>query len=80
MGERCDDEIAEVREWFRRSVTYEGEAYVMDDEQIEAVIDVSKNAIVVARAGSGKTRTIVAKIVYLIARCGVKPDEIMAFV
>lgn len=80
MGKRCDDEIAEVREWFRRSVTYEGEAYVMDDEQIEAVIDVSKNAIVVARAGSGKTRTIVAKIVYLIARCGVKPDEIMAFV
>lgn len=80
MRRKSADRVAEVREWFRRSVTYEGEAYVMDDEQMEAVIDTSKNAIVVARAGSGKTRTIVAKIVYLVAKCGVKPDEIMTFV
>lgn len=82
MAKKISDEarVVEVKEWFRKSVSYEGEAYVMDDEQVAAVIDESMNAIVVARAGSGKTRTIVAKIVYLIAKCGVRPDEIMAFV
>lgn len=73
-------EVVRIQKWFLREVTYEGETYVMDYEQTEAVVDDSLNAIVVARAGSGKTRTIVAKIVYLIARCGVVPDEIMVFV
>lgn len=70
----------EVKEWFKKSVTYEGEPYTMDLEQAAAVADESKNAIVVARAGSGKTRTIVAKVVYLVAKCGVRPEEIIAFV
>lgn len=70
----------EVRRWFSKHVTYEGERYVIDAEQVAAVASDHKNTIVVARAGSGKTRTIVAKIVYLVARCGAKPDEIMAFV
>ncbi len=77
---RKRSEVEMVQKWFSQDVTYEGEAYVMDYEQAEAVVDNSLNAIVVARAGSGKTRTIVAKIVYLIAKCGVMPDEIMAFV
>ena len=72
--------VLEVMRWFRHSVTCEGEAYVIDAEQAEAVADESLNTIVVARAGSGKTRTIVAKMVYLIAQCGVKPEEIMTFV
>ena len=70
----------EVQKWFRESVAYEGEPYTIDLEQAEAIADTSLNTIVVARAGSGKTRTLVAKIVYLIAKCGVRPDEIMAFV
>lgn len=74
------DKVKEVKEWFATSVMYGGEPYVMDDEQVKAVVGDDMNTIVVARAGSGKTRTIVAKIVYLIARCGVKPDEIMTFV
>lgn len=74
------DEVTEVKRWFAESVTYEGKAYTLDDEQAAAVIDESPNTIVVARAGSGKTRTIVAKIVYLVAKCGVRSDEIMAFV
>lgn len=72
--------IREVRDWFLNSVTFEGEPYVMDLAQIKAVIATKKNTIVAARAGSGKTRTIVAKIVYLVAKRNVKPDEIMAFV
>ena len=73
-------EIEAVRRWFKGAVTYEGEPYAVDAEQAAAIIDDSKNTIVVARAGSGKTRTIVAKIVYLVAKCGVRPEEIMVFV
>ena len=75
-----NDRVEEVRRWFSKHVVYEGEAYVIDSEQAAAVVSDDLNAIVVARAGSGKTRTIVAKIVYLIACKGVKPEKIMAFV
>ena len=75
-----DTNILAVQRWFHDSVTYEGEPYVIDYEQAVAVADESLNMIVVARAGSGKTRTLVAKIVYLVAKCGVAQDEIMAFV
>lgn len=75
-----NDEVKQVKEWFETVVTHEGEPYVMDLEQAAAVVDESQNTIVVARAGSGKTRTLVAKIIYLVARRGVQPDEIMAFV
>ena len=77
---RGGGKVEEVRGWFSEHVMYEGEAYVIDSEQAAAVVSDDLNAIVVARAGSGKTRTIVAKIVYLIACKGVKPEEIMAFV
>ena len=80
MRRKKDETVFVVRKWFQEKVKYEGEAYVLDEEQIAAVIDESFNTIVVARAGSGKTRTIVAKIVYLIAMKGVKPEEVMAFV
>ena len=75
-----DPGVKNIQKWFRDAVAYEGEPYVIDYEQAMAVADESLNTIVVARAGSGKTRTLVAKIVYLVAMCGVKPDEIMAFV
>lgn len=75
-----DKKVRAVMWWFRRAVTYEGEPYTVDAEQARAIVCDAKNAIVVARAGSGKTRTIVAKIAYLVAQCGMKPDEIMAFV
>lgn len=75
-----DAGVLAVQRWFRESVTYGGEPYTIDYEQAAAVADESLNTIVVARAGSGKTRTLVAKIVYLVTVLGVKPDEIMAFV
>lgn len=83
MVRRVSDEnglVRSVQKWFRDEVSYEGEPYVMDEEQAAAVVDDSWNALVVARAGSGKTRTIVAKIVYLVAQQGIKPEEIKAFV
>ncbi|MBR3139197.1 ATP-dependent helicase [Candidatus Saccharibacteria bacterium] len=77
---RKDKRIKEVMEWFKTAVSYKGEPFVIDYEQAVAVADTSLNMIVVARAGSGKTRTLVAKIVYLVSVCGVKPEEIIAFV
>lgn len=77
---RIDQDVVEVQRWFNQAVTYEGEPYCIDYEQAAAVADDSFNTIVVARAGSGKTRTIVAKIIYLVAKCGVKPEEILVFV
>ena len=77
---RINQDVAEVQRWFNQAVTYEGEPYCIDYEQAAAVADDSFNTIVVARAGSGKTRTIVAKIIYLVAKCGVKPEEILVFV
>ena len=75
-----ETEVERVRRWFKKSVTYRGEPYTVDVEQATAVVDDSLNTIVVARAGSGKTRTMVAKMTYLIAKCGVNPEEILAFV
>ena len=66
---RKDKRIKEVMEWFKTAVSYKGEPFVIDYEQAVAVADTSLNMIVVARAGSGKTRTLVAKIVYLVSVC-----------
>ena len=77
---KYSNEVSDVISWFKKEVTYDGEPYVIDSEQAKAVIDDSLNTIVVARAGSGKTRTLVAKVVYLVARRGILPEEIMAFV
>ncbi len=80
MKKSNDKNISEVQKWFLRSVSFEDKPYTIDLEQARTVVDDSENLIVTARAGSGKTRTIVAKIIYLVARCGIRPDDIMAFV
>lgn len=75
-----NSQIKTAREWFEKHVSLKGEPYFLDSEQAEAVIDYHKNTIVTARAGSGKTRIIVAKIAYLIVKKHLKPHEIKAFV
>lgn len=51
--------------------------YYLDSEQEKIVLDNSKNILVVAGAGSGKTLTILGKINYLIKYKNIKPDEIL---
>ncbi len=77
---KIDVKVKEVQKWFEETVTYEGDPYLLDAHQAAAVADEGKNTLVVARAGSGKTRTLVAKIIYLVAKKGLRPDEITAFV
>lgn len=50
----------------------------LNDKQTEAVISNEKRLLVLAGAGSGKTKTLLQKIVYLIEEKGVSPSSILA--
>lgn len=52
--------------------------YLLNDEQRSAVLDTEHNLLILACAGSGKTRTITAKIAYYIASSILAPREILA--
>lgn len=69
---------SEIQRWFENHVSINGEPYRLDDEQAAVISDTHKNAIVTARAGSGKTHTLIAKIIYLIAIKNVNPTHILA--
>jgi len=51
--------------------------YYLDSQQQAIVLEESKNLLVVAGAGSGKTLTILGKIYYLIKYKSINPDEIL---
>lgn len=68
-----------MQQWFADHVTLNGQPYTLDLDQARAVSDTHKNTLVIARAGSGKTRVIVAKVAYLVAALGYHLDEIAIF-
>ncbi len=49
-----------------------------NDEQRQAVTSEAKRILVLAGAGSGKTKTLLQKIIYLIEEKGVIPSSILA--
>lgn len=80
LGSQTDNaKIRRASDWFRHHVTLFGEPYTLDDDQVRAAIDTHKNTLVTARAGSGKTRVIVAKVAYLVAHGLANLDEIAIF-
>lgn len=72
-------EVKTIQKWFKQNVKDGDRSYTLDKNQAKIVGDRHKNTLVTARAGSGKTRTIVAKIVYLLAHEHIKPNEIIVF-
>ena len=51
---------------------------ILNDMQKEAVRHVQGPLLIIAGAGSGKTRVLTHRVAYLIEECGVKPWNIMA--
>ncbi len=64
--------ISLVMEWAKRELEL-----TLDEEQAEAVVAVDGDIQVVARAGSGKTRTLVTRAIFLQKYCKVSPNEIL---
>ena len=50
----------------------------LNEKQREAVVSEEKRLLVLAGAGSGKTKTLLQKIIYLIEEKGVSPSAILA--
>ncbi len=72
-------EVKNIQCWFKNNIRDHGAPYTLDKNQAKIVSDHHKNTLAIARAGSGKTRTIVAKIVYLLTHEHIKPEEIIVF-
>ncbi|HRB71496.1 MAG TPA: ATP-dependent helicase [Flavobacterium sp.] len=52
--------------------------YTLNDRQRDAVLSEEKRLLVLAGAGSGKTKTLLQKIIYLIEEKGISPSNILA--
>jgi superfamily I DNA/RNA helicase len=50
----------------------------LNEKQLEAVVSDERRLLVLAGAGSGKTKTLLQKIIYLIEEKGVSPSNILA--
>jgi hypothetical protein len=61
-----------VRDWAERELDQH-----LDDEQASAVGTFGGDVRVIARAGSGKTRTLVTRAIFLIEHCGVSPRSVL---
>ena len=66
------------KQFFEKRVKVGNEPFYLNSEQINALLE-DKNAIVTARAGSGKTRVLTAKLIDLLYNQGLKEDEVLAF-
>lgn len=70
-----------IQEWFRRLMDRlrdrSGGTHEPDDEQAAAIGAVDGHVHVVARAGSGKTATLVNRAIFLIKHCRIDPGDIL---
>ena len=67
-----------VKNWIKANLpSRSGSQQLPDDEQIAAIASVQGDLQVVARAGSGKTTTLVNRALFLLKHCRIAPSEIL---
>ena len=52
---------------------------ILNKEQLEAVETINGPVMVFAGAGTGKTKTLTARIAFMVAESNIKPYNILAF-
>ncbi|MDR2688512.1 MAG: UvrD-helicase domain-containing protein [Azoarcus sp.] len=68
-----------VRKWFtdRAAKSANNQSIILDDEQLAAIAAVNGHVQVVARAGSGKTATLVNRALFLMEHCKIAPSSLL---
>lgn len=65
-------ELEENREFFDTALDYP-----LDKQQRESIVKLEDNCLVVSSAGSGKTSTMIGKLLYLVTKRAIPPGRIM---
>ncbi len=68
----------ELKKFFEKNVIFNNNPFTLDEEQLNAVLS-ENHTQVIARAGSGKTRVLVAKMVYLFEKKLLNENNVLAF-
>jgi len=71
------DEYENLKIGFIKSWLKENELPELDGEQAAAISTYGKHVQVIARAGSGKTTTLVLRAIFLQKHCGIPPNHII---
>ncbi|GHT93262.1 hypothetical protein FACS1894116_04900 [Betaproteobacteria bacterium] len=68
-----------VRKWFadRAEKSDGNKKFTFDDEQLAAIAAVNGHVQVVARAGSGKTATLINRALFLMEHCQIAPSSLL---
>lgn len=51
--------------------------YPLDDQQRDSIVKLEDNCLVISSAGSGKTSTMIGKLLYLVNQRGIQPSRIL---
>ena len=66
-----------ILEWFQKDRKKNKYSGLVDEEQAACIASVNGNIQVIARAGSGKTTTLVNRTIFLLKHCNVDPNKMM---
>ncbi|MBD5099724.1 MAG: UvrD-helicase domain-containing protein [Clostridiales bacterium] len=68
----------ELKKYFVGHVKFNDAAFNLDIDQLNAILS-EHNTLVTARAGSGKTRVLIGKLIYLFEKQNMDADNVLAF-